>query len=66
MITWYFNRLRRFKESRKSGRLAMEISIILILKILLLWALWMLFFSHPIAKEVRQQAVTRMILNHPN
>jgi hypothetical protein len=66
MITRYFDHFKRLKESRKSGRLALELSIILIIKILLLCLLWALCFSHPIAKDARQLAVTRMILNHSN
>jgi hypothetical protein len=66
MFTWYFDHLKRLKASRKSGRLAIEISIILVIKIFLLWLLWALCFSHPIAKDARQLAVTRMILNHSN
>lgn len=66
MMTRYFDRLKRLKESRKSGQLAFEITIILIVKIGLLWFLWTAFFSHPIAKDARQLAVTRMILNHSN
>jgi hypothetical protein len=66
MITRYFDHLKRLKESRKSGRLAIEMSIILVIKVFLLWLLWALCFSHPIAKDARQLAVTRMILNHSN
>jgi hypothetical protein len=62
----YINHLKRLKASRKPGRLAFEISLILAIKILLLWLLWVLCFSHPIAKDARQLAVTRMILNHSN
>jgi hypothetical protein len=64
MITWYVDHLKRLKDTRKSGRLAIEISIVLIIKIILLWLLWVLCFSHPITKDARQLAVTRMILNH--
>jgi len=65
-MTWYFDHLKRLKDSRKSGRLAIEISIVLVIKIILLWLLWALCFSHPIAKDARQLAVTRMIFNHSN
>ncbi|MEQ1602184.1 MAG: cytochrome oxidase putative small subunit CydP [Methylophilaceae bacterium] len=40
-----------------------EIAVILIVKILLLWFIWTAFFSHPIPKDARQNATTRMILN---
>ena len=66
MITRYFHHLKRLKNSSKSGRLAVEISIILVIKIILLWLLWEACFSHPIAKDARQSAVTRMILSHSN
>ncbi len=66
MITRYIDHLKRLKDSRKPGRLAVEICLILAIKILLLWLLWALCFSHPIAKEARQLAVTRMLLNHSN
>jgi len=63
MISKYFDHLRQLKGANKSGRLAIEISIILIVKVILLWLIWGMFFSHPIAKEARQSAVTRLILN---
>ena len=66
MISWYLEHLKLLKESRKSGRLAIEISLILVIKIFLLWLLWALCFSHPIAKDARQLAVTRAILNQSN
>jgi hypothetical protein len=66
MLTWYFNHLRRLKEARKSSQFAIEITLILVIKIILLGLLWALCFSHPIAKDARQLAVTRMILNHSN
>jgi len=66
IISRYFDRLRQLKSSNKSGQLAIEIAIILIIKVMLLWLIWAMFFSHPIAKDARQSAVTRIILNHPN
>jgi hypothetical protein len=66
MIIRYFDHFKRLQKSKRSGRLAIEISIILVIKIFLLWLLWALCFSHPIAKDARQLAVTRMILNHSN
>jgi hypothetical protein len=66
MINRYFDHLKRLRESSNSGRLAIEITAILVIKFMLLWLLWALCFSHPIAKDARQLAVTRMILNHPN
>lgn len=66
MISKYFDHLRQLKGANKSWRLAIEISIILIVKVMLLWLIWAMFFSHPIAKEARQSAVTRLILNKTN
>jgi len=66
IISKYFNHLRQLKGANKSGRLAIEISIILIVKVMLLWLIWAMFFSHPLAKEARQSAVTRLILNKTN
>lgn len=57
------NHFKVLKANHKNKRLAIEISVVLMVKILLLWLIWMLFFSHPIAKEARQEAVTRIILN---
>ena len=66
MLTSYIDHLKRLRESSNSGRLVIEITAILVIKFMLLWLLWALCFSHPIAKDARQLAVTRMILNHPN
>jgi len=66
MITRYFNHLKQLKDARKSNQLAIEITVILVVKVILLWLLWVVYFSQPIAKDARQLAVTRMILNHPD
>lgn len=66
MISKYFEHLRQLKGANKSGRLAIEITIILIVKVILLWLIWAMYFSHPIAKEARQSEVTRLILNKTN
>ncbi|MES2013094.1 MAG: cytochrome oxidase putative small subunit CydP [Pseudomonadota bacterium] len=66
MINRYFNHLKQLKDAKKSSRLAIEITVILTVKIILLWLLWAAYFSQPIAKDARQLAVTRMILNHPD
>ena len=66
MVSTYINYLRRLKETDKFGRLAVEITIILVIKVILLWLLWAMFFAHPIAKDARQSAVTRIILNQSN
>lgn len=66
MISKYFAHLRQLKSADKSRQLAIEITIILLVKVILLWLIWAMFFSHPIAKEVRQSEITRMILNKTN
>lgn len=63
MIAWYSNRIRMLKVAKKKGQLAFEIALILLVKMLLLWLLWALCFSHPVPKELRQIEVTRLILN---
>jgi len=59
MIKNIFLKLNNFFQSKG---LAFEIGVILIFKILILWGIWWAFFSHPIAKESRQQAVTQTLL----
>jgi hypothetical protein len=67
MITWYFNRIKLFKKNHKYSQLTIEITLIIIVKVALLWFLWLQCFSHPISKDARQLAVTRVILNqHTN
>jgi hypothetical protein len=66
MINRYINHLKSLKKSRKSGQLHIEVTVVLLIKFALLWLLWALCFSHPIAKDARQLAVTRMILNQSN
>ncbi len=66
ILSKYFEHLRQLKDSNKSGRLTFEITMILIVKVMLLWLIWAMFFSHPVAKEARQSAVTRLILNKTN
>jgi hypothetical protein len=63
ILSKYFEHLQQLKGANKSARLAIEITIILIVKVILLWLIWAMFFAHPIAKETRQSEVTRIILN---
>ncbi|MDO9281738.1 MAG: hypothetical protein Q7T88_05095 [Methylotenera sp.] len=63
MTSSYINHIKRLRSDSKNGRLALEITVILIVKVILLWAIWTLFFSHPVAKDSRQAAVTKIILN---
>jgi hypothetical protein len=55
--------LKDLKAAGKFGRLATEITFVLLIKVFLLWLIWTMFFSHPLAKDARQEAVTRMLLN---
>ena len=66
MINCYLKHLQNLKNTKKPLRLAIEITLVLVIKIILLWLLWALCFSQPIAKDARQSAVTRMILNQSN
>jgi hypothetical protein len=65
LMSRYLFQLKGLRKSDQYGRFALEISIILIVKTCLLWLLWMLFFSHPINKTDRQQAVTQALLSKP-
>ena len=58
--------LRTRIKAGKYGWLAIEITIALIIKVSLLYLIWAICFAHPIAKDARQSAVTRMILNNPD
>lgn len=61
----YIARLKSLRHSGQLDRLAIEITLILVIKILAIWLLWYLCFSHPpVQKTDRQQAVTRIILNN--
>jgi multidrug resistance efflux pump len=63
ILSKYFEHLRQLKSANKSRQFAIEITIILIVKVILLWLIWAMFFSHPITREARQSEVTRIILN---
>ena len=63
MINCY---IKHLKNTKKPLRLAVEITLVLVIKVILLWLLWALCFSQPVAKDARQSAVTRMILNQSN
>ena len=66
LITRCLKHLKDLKAEGKFGRLAIEITLILVVKALLLWLIWALCFSHPIPKDARQNAVTGIILNNHN
>lgn len=59
----WISHLSSLKVNRQYSRLAIEITVILIAKVFLLYLLWWVCFSHPIAKQDRQAAVTRIIMN---
>lgn len=58
-----FSHFRALKSQQRFGQLAFEITIILAIKLLLLWALWAACFSHAMPKDSRQAAVSQLILN---
>jgi hypothetical protein len=59
----WISHLSSLKAHRRYSRLAIEITVILLTKVVLLYLLWWACFSHPIAKQDRQQAVTRIIMS---
>jgi len=63
LITRSLKHLKDLKAAGKFGQLATEITFVLLIKVFLLWLIWAMFFSHPLAKDARQVAVTRMLLN---
>jgi hypothetical protein len=63
-ISRFTTHLKELKLRKRYNRLGVEIAVILLVKILLLYLLWAMCFSHPVAKDARQSAVTRVILNH--
>jgi hypothetical protein len=52
-----------FKCLSERDHLALEITLILVVKIILIWALWALCFSNPIPKESREAAVKQIIIS---
>lgn len=58
----YAEYLSHLNKQQRYSRLAVEITIVLTVKVILIWLLWWSFFSQPIPKEARQDAVTRVIL----
>jgi hypothetical protein len=57
------NHLLKLTNFIRSKGLGIEIGSILVLKIFLLWAIWWVCFSHPVAKETIQQTVTKILLS---
>ena len=47
----------------KSRSLKREIAVILILKVIVLYGIWALWFDQPMPKEQRLEKTTRIILN---
>jgi hypothetical protein len=66
MLTQYLNHFKHLRDSKQLNRLGIEIAVILVVKVFLLYLLWALCFSNPIAKETRQLAVTRILLHSSN
>lgn len=56
--TWFPRRKRPFP-------LKWEITLALIIKVMLLYVLWTLFFDQPMPKEDRSENTSRIILNKP-
>ncbi len=56
--------MRQFPPRKRLLPLSLEITIALVLKGLLLYLLWALWFAHPLSPEERAASVTRSILNH--
>ena len=56
------SRFSQLKSANCREQLRVEIAIIVVIKIVLLWLIWWLCFSHPVSKETRQQAVTQILL----
>lgn len=66
MKNWHLKQIKRMIKGKTPVRLGVEIALILMVKVILLWLIWSAYFSHPIAKDARQAATTRLILNEPN
>jgi hypothetical protein len=47
-------------------RLQKEIIVVLVVKVILLWGLWSLFFSDPIPKEQRLERIQNLIIKKEN
>ena len=46
------------------NRLTKEVSIVLILKLIFIFLLWTLFFSHPLAKHINDSKFAEHLLNN--
>lgn len=62
VIKDFFSKFSQLKRIHHGEKLGVEIAIIMVIKIVLLWLIWWLCFSQPINKEVRQHAVTKILL----
>ena len=49
--------LRRYFRSRSRSRLALEITVALCIKVVLLYLLWAAFFSHPASRQLNERRV---------
>jgi hypothetical protein len=50
-------------QPEKSRSLKREIAVILIIKVIVLYGIWALWFDQPMPKEQRLEKTTRIILN---
>lgn len=49
--------------NKPAGSLKWEIALLLVLKVVLLYVIWALWFNHPMSKDERAENVSRVILN---
>ena len=54
-----------FPRRKRSIPLKWEITLALIIKVLLLYVIWALFFDQPMPREERGENTSRIILNKP-
>jgi hypothetical protein len=55
------------RPTKRRPRLARDVIIVLVIKFCLIYAIWALWFSDPVAKHMRMEsdAVARAFLSHP-
>jgi hypothetical protein len=59
----YLIRLKQLLKNGQFSRFTVEISLLLAVKFLLLWGLWIVCFSHAQPKALIQTKVSEIILN---
>lgn len=60
------SRLKQLLQTRQFSRFAIELSLILAIKLIFLWGLWEVCFSNAQPKNLMQSKVTEIILNKPS